>query len=179
MLLLEEPDGFGERVMKLDRTTCRELCHQPAPKGDVRCKAMTAGGTGLRAKITEEHPKTELTKPPKPSSVSFVSHAPGLVPIISADHEAWAVDYRLWIRERCAQRETHEDWGAVGSLLCDFAEWSVNRGEVPCSRQTFERLLQDAEFVIVNGMARGLVLKVDLHAVLANVEQPHAKRRRL
>jgi hypothetical protein len=124
--------------------------------------------------IIEEHPKTELTKPPKPSSVSFVSPAAGLVPIIFPDHEAWADDFRLWMRERCASRQTHEDWGGVGALLVDFAEWSVARGEVPCTRDTLEKLLVDAGFVIANGMARGLVLKADLLAVLANVEQSRA-----
>jgi hypothetical protein len=128
--------------------------------------------------ISEEHRKTELTKPPKPSSVSFVSPTPRLVPIISPDHEAWADDFRLWIRERCAQRHAHEDWGGVGALHVDFAEWSVARNEVPCTRPTFEALLRDAEFFIANVLVRGLVLKADLLAILPNaiVEQPWQRR---
>jgi hypothetical protein len=37
---------------------------------------------------------------------------------------------------------------------------------VPCTRLTFERLLQYAGFPLKDGLACGLVLKVDLEAVL-------------
>jgi hypothetical protein len=86
------------------------------------------------------------------------------IPPTWSKHESYMADFQIWIQQRCAQRQRHEDWGSVGSLLVDFCEWSVNRGEVPCSRDTLEKLLDDAGFVIVNGMARGLVLKVDLQA---------------
>lgn len=120
--------------------------------------------------MKEETPTTEPTKPPQPSSVSFVSPTPEYSPIISSDlngrtepnGEAWIEDFHIWKQERCASRETHEDWGGVGALLVDFAEWSVARNEVPCSRPTLEDLLRDAGFLIANGMVRGLVLKADL-----------------
>ena len=95
------------------------------------------------------------------------------------DHKAWADDFRQWMGERCTPRRAREDWAGVGALLVDFAEWSVNRGEVPCSRNTLEKLLGDAGFVVVNGMVRGLVLNADLLAIVPNVSvgQPRTTRR--
>ena len=76
--------------------------------------------------------------------------------------EAWIEDFQIWMQERCASRQTHEDWGGVGALRVDFAEWSVARNKVPCTRTALEALLRDAGFFIANGMVRGLVLKADL-----------------
>ncbi len=91
-------------------------------------------------KIIEEHPQTGLTKPPKPSSVGFGGPSPGCVSIIYPEHEAWVDDFRAWMRERCVSRLTHQDWGSIGSLYCDFGEWLVLQNIPCCSRQSYEVL---------------------------------------
>jgi hypothetical protein len=71
------------------------------------------------------------------------------------------------MKERCAHREGKDDWGGVGVMHVDFCEWTVNHESVPCTRETFETLLRDAGFFVVNGMARGLFLRADLWAIEA------------
>jgi hypothetical protein len=110
--------------------------------------------------IIEKHAKAEPTKPTKPSSVGSVSSCPGCVPIISP--EAWAADFGVWMKERCAHREGKDDWGGVGGMLVDFGEWAVGHNSVPCTRLVLEALLRAAGFHVVGGMVRGLVLLADL-----------------
>lgn len=58
-----------------------------------------------------------------------------------------------------------DDSTGVGFLLMDFAEWCAARDVVPCRRATIELLLQDAGIPLRDGVAAGLVPKVDLEAV--------------
>jgi hypothetical protein len=95
-----------------------------------------------------------------------------------ADHDpaAWSEDFDKWRAENCAHREGKDDWGGIGALLVDFAEWCVARNSVPCStRATFERLLRDAGFRLNVGMVAGLVLRADLEAVLRYRDSDYRK----
>ncbi|MGD0733843.1 MAG: hypothetical protein ABR976_01805 [Terracidiphilus sp.] len=79
---------------------------------------------------------------------------------------AWREDFIRWARVQCVHREGREDWGGIACLLLDFAEWCIAHDGVPCTRATFEWLLEDAGFLIGDGMAFGLVLKADVETVL-------------
>jgi hypothetical protein len=86
--------------------------------------------------------------------------------------DAWQEDFIRWAGVRCVLREEHDDSAGIGALLVDFAEWCAARNAVPARRDTFERLLQDAGFPLKDGLACGLVLKVDLEAVLLSKRAP-------
>jgi hypothetical protein len=49
--------------------------------------------------------------------------------------------------------------GGIGGLWVDFCEWMVGRDSVLCPRQTFERLLDVANFLCAEGMVSGLILR--------------------
>lgn len=85
-----------------------------------------------------------------------------------ADHDpgAWSDDFLMWLKSgRIMHREGRDDWGGVGSLHIDFCEWAVTHDAVPCTRRTFERLLEEGNFHIADGLVRGVVLLVDLQEV--------------
>ena len=120
-------------------------------------------------------------EPPKPSEPTFEGFEGSTSEQIQnfcesddPDHDtaAWWQDFNRWRAERCIRREGREDWGGVGYLLVDFAEWCAAHDAVPATRRIFERLLSDAGVEIQNGMARGLVLKLDLEAVLLSQRAP-------
>ena len=111
---------------------------------------------------------TKPTKSSKPTSVSFVGSVLSAIPNFCVpdgpDHAAagWREDFNRWRAERCIRREGREDWGGVGRLLVDFAEWRAAHDAAPATRRVFERLLFDVGVEVQNGLARGLVFKVDL-----------------
>jgi hypothetical protein len=78
----------------------------------------------------------------------------------------------LWMLARCVYRQGYEDSAGISCLWIDFCEWAVTADSVPCTRRTFERLLADAGFRCADGMAAGLLLRVDLEAVLC-FQNPH------
>ncbi len=122
---------------------------------------------------SEKRPEHEPPKPPKPIlsvlsvptlAVSEKSSESDRIPPDSPD--AWRPDFARWRAERCVSRQGHDDIAGIGCLLVDFAEWCAAHDTVPCTRATFERLLTDAGFRCAEGMVAGLVLRVDLEAVL-------------
>lgn len=112
--------------------------------------------------MRENRPSTGPPQPPPEMSGGMVDHDP----------DAWRPDFARWRAERCVSRQGYEDSGGIGCLLVDFAEWCIAHDAVPCQRATFEMLLQDAGFPLMDGLAHGLVLKVDLEAVLLSQRAP-------
>ena len=101
--------------------------------------------------------------------------------------DAWRQDFTLWRAERCVSRQGYEDSGGISFLWIDFCEWAAGCDSVPCTRRTFERLLSDAGFRCADGMAAGLLLRVDLEAVLCfqavpakaeQIHEPQTERRK-
>lgn len=92
----------------------------------------------------------------------------------SADPQAWSEDFIRWVWERCALREGYDDSSGIGFLLVDFAEWCIAHDAVPARRETFEALLRDAGFPLMDGLACGLVLKVDMEAVMRFLAAPES-----
>lgn len=96
-------------------------------------------------------------------------HKPEIVALLqkrASDPETWRAGFVAWALESCALREDFEDSQSVASLLIDFAEWCAAHDAVPCQRAVFEMLLNEAGFPLKDGLAVGIVLKVDLEAAL-------------
>jgi hypothetical protein len=141
--------------------------------------------TPERQRKIEDCAEVEPTKPTKPDSVSFVSSIPYQVPIISSastglaeeDPACWQEDFTRWMHECCTHREGFEDWGGVGGLLVDFAEWQVRHNSVPCDRRTFGALVRSAGWPIDHyGLVPGLILKVDLGAIRTSRPTTHPNK---
>ncbi len=129
----------------------------------------------------DESPGCEPSKPSEPAFEGFegstseqiqnFSDRPPHVP------DAWREDFNRWRAEWCVSRSGYEDAGSVACLLVNFAEWCIAHNAVPCTRATFETLLEDSGFRCADGMAAGIVLKVDLGAVLRFQAAPRAPER--
>jgi len=123
-------------------------------------------------------------QPPKPTEhyfEGFEGSTPGRMQNFSdvpPDHdpEAWSEDFARWMAENCICRMGREDAGAIGTLLSDFAQWCVEHDAVPCQRRVFEKLLTQAGFRCVEGMATGLLLRVDLEAILHFQDAPESSK---
>jgi hypothetical protein len=103
-----------------------------------------------------------IGKTPQAASEAMSSDSP----------DAWRLDFARWRAERCVSRQGYKDSAGIGCLLLSFAEWCVAHEGVPCQRAVFETLLEEAGFRCVDGMAAGLVLRVDLEAVLHSQAAP-------
>jgi hypothetical protein len=75
------------------------------------------------------------------------------------DPAAWRDAFWCWIEAECVFRQ--RCFGGIGSLHVHFCEWAKDHDSVPSTRQTFERLLADAGFLIADGMVSELVLAED------------------
>jgi hypothetical protein len=119
----------------------------------------------------EEFPECEPSKPSEPTFEGFEGSTSGQMQNLSdapPDHDpaAWREDFARWRAERCVSRQGYEDSAGIGCLLVDFAEWCCAHDAVPCQRAVFEMLLNEGGFRCAEGMATGIVLKVDLEAAL-------------
>ena len=115
----------------------------------------------------EESALPQLTKPPKPTSVSFVSSIPGQMrnfsEVIPAhDPAALTEDFHRWALDRCCFRD--RCFGGIGPLHADFCEHQMARNDVPCQRSVFEALLRNAGFLFADGLVSGLLLKTDIES---------------
>lgn len=78
----------------------------------------------------------------------------------------WREPFTRWLDSACVR--SPRCFGGVGCLHIAFCEWEVQRGGVPCTRDTFERLLIERGFLIgeVAGvvLVSGLIFRDDLEA---------------
>lgn len=114
--------------------------------------------------MRENMPRTEPPQAAHEATEGMSIHAP----------EAWRLNFARWRAERCVSRICYEDSAGIGCLLLDFAEWCTAHEAESCQRAKFEALLEEAGFRCAEGMAAGLVLKVDLEAVLRFQAAPEA-----
>ena len=104
----------------------------------------------------------KLTKPTKPTSVSFVRAKSGEAQIISDpadDSAAWRAGFCGWMALACVVRD--RCFGGIGSLYIQFCEWTIAHNAAPCTRETFEVLLTNAGYSLADGMVSGLILAED------------------
>jgi hypothetical protein len=125
--------------------------------------------------IIQECPERELTKPTKHIPAPFLSvlSAPTLpisktfdtpASIPPHDPAEWREPFVRWLDSACVI--SPRGFGGVGCLHVAFCEWEAGRGGVPCTRDTFERLLTELGFLVgeVTGvvMVFGLTFREDL-----------------
>jgi hypothetical protein len=74
--------------------------------------------------------------------------------------DAWRDAFHKWATTACVFRD--RCFGGIGSLLVHFCEWTdANSTVTRCTRQTFERLLTDADFLLADGFVSCLILAED------------------
>lgn len=98
-------------------------------------------------------------------------HKPEILALLqkrAGDPETWRAGFVAWVLDSCALREDYEDSQSVASLLIDFAEWCAAHHVDAPRREPFERLLSGSGFPLKDGLAIGLILRVDLEAVLCS-----------
>lgn len=82
------------------------------------------------------------------------------------DLQAWREPFARWFNSACARHP--RVFGGVIALHLAYCEWEIGHDGVPCSRETFERLLQELGFLIgeVEGtpLVSGLALREDVSA---------------
>lgn len=91
---------------------------------------------------------------------------PGLCPVEVAnpgsrvqlleDPADWAEDFHRWALSSCCYQDRR--FSTIAGMFEDFCEWAAKHS-VPCHRETFEKLLRDAGFLIADGWVSGLCLK--------------------
>ena len=128
-----------------------------------------------------EDPECEPSKPSKPTFAGFEGSTLAQIQKFSDrppdEPDARQEEFTVWALERCALRDDWEDSASIACLLLDFAEWCIAHESVPCQRVVFETLLEEAGFRCANGMAAGMVLKVDLEIVLRSQAATRATER--
>lgn len=128
----------------------------------------------------DESPGCEPPKPAEPAFEGFEGSTSEQIQNFSDRPpdapDAWREDFNHWRAERCVSRSGYEDAGSVAGLLVNFAEWCIAHDAVPARRETFEALLRDAGFPLMDGLACGLVLKVDMEAVMRCLAAPESGR---
>ena len=117
---------------------------------------------------------TKLTKPIRnPATMGFVSFggmpnaaAPGLypeaVPIKAVDCElidSWLEDFNQWVIARCTYCDRW--FTSISILNQDFNDWLLDQDQAPCSRSTFERLLNAADVLSADSLVNGLTIRED------------------
>lgn len=127
--------------------------------------------------IFQKCPEREVTKPtePVPSSLLSVLSVPSLPvsetntpsdSILPHDPAEWRESFTRWLDFACVR--SPRCFGGVGCLHIAFCEWEVRQGGVPCTRDTFERLLTERGFLVgeVSGvlLVSGLTFREDFEA---------------
>jgi hypothetical protein len=83
------------------------------------------------------------------------------------DPAEWREPFVRWLNSVCVL--SPRCFGGVACLHIAFCEWESGHGGVPCTRDTFERLLRELGFLVgeVTGLVlvSGLILREDFEAV--------------
>jgi hypothetical protein len=87
----------------------------------------------------------------------------------SHDPAEWRKPFNRWLKAACVRHS--RAFGGVSCLHLAFCEWAAANDDVPCTRDTFERLLGELGFLIgeIEGvvLVSGLILRQDLDWALA------------
>ncbi len=110
---------------------------------------------------SDKGPEHEPPKPPKPILSVLSVHTLAISekasePDRSPLHESaeWRETFAQWLDSVCARHP--RAFGGVAALHLAYCEWEIARNGVPCTRETFERLLGELGFLI--GEVAGVVL---------------------
>ncbi len=125
----------------------------------------------------QESAESELTKPTKPPPEPFLSVL--AVPVLGksktfdgpaslppCDPAEWRRPFARWLDSACVR--SPRCFGGVACLHIAYCEWEVRHDGVPCTRETFERLLADWGFLVseVAGvvLVSGMTFREDFEA---------------
>jgi hypothetical protein len=116
----------------------------------------------------ENRTDSALTKPPKSTSVgfggSYSSHSRIVVAsdsFPSHDPAAWREPVAEWLYSECVRHP--RCFSGFISLHRAYCEWELSHNDAPCRRETFELLLGELGFLIVDKLVSGLILRADLN----------------
>jgi hypothetical protein len=87
------------------------------------------------------------------------------------DPAAWREPVAEWLDVACVRHwRCHS---SVTSLHRAYTEWELSHEDAPCRRETFELLLRELGFLIVDKLVSGLILREDLNGLRV---YPHINR---
>jgi hypothetical protein len=125
----------------------------------------------------ENRSDSALTKPPKSISVSFVSSNSSHFQIVAAsdgfpshDPGAWREPVADWLHSECVRHR--RCFSNVVSLHRAYCEWELSHDDAPCRRETFELLVGELGFLIVDKLVSGLILRADFEGLRGYPEYP-------
>jgi hypothetical protein len=75
------------------------------------------------------------------------------------DPAEWRGTFVQWLNSACAYHP--RCFGGIGCLHLAFCDWEIAHDGVPCTRDTFERLLEESDHLIADGLVSGLILRED------------------
>jgi hypothetical protein len=123
----------------------------------------------------ENRTDSALTKPPKRTSVSFGSSYSSHSRIVAVsdgfpphDPVAWREPVAEWLNSECVSQR--RCFSGVTSLHRAYCEWELSHGDPPCRRETFEILLRECGFLIVDKLVSGLILRADINGLRLDPE---------
>jgi hypothetical protein len=128
------------------------------------------------AENSQKGPECELTKPPKPflsvlsvPTLAIFSQESASQSMSTHDPAEWRKPFNRWLKAVCVRHS--RAFGGVSCMHLAFCEWAAKNDDVPCTRDTFERLLSELGFLIgeVGGvvLVSGLILRQDLDCAQA------------
>jgi hypothetical protein len=79
------------------------------------------------------------------------------------DPAAWRQPVTEWLHSTCLYHQ--RCFSGVAHLHRAYCEWELSHDDAPCNRETFQTLLLEAGFLIVDTMVSGLILKEDFDGV--------------
>jgi hypothetical protein len=79
------------------------------------------------------------------------------------DPAEWRQPFVQWLDSACIYDS--RCFGGVSCLHVAFCEWSHANEDVGCNRSTFERMLEELGFLIVDGLVSGVAFREDFEAV--------------
>jgi hypothetical protein len=112
-------------------------------------------------------PQAAIEEQAQPEASSPVLLPPGPV-----DPAEWRKPFVQWLDSDCARHP--RAFGGVAALHLAYCEWEIAHDGVPCTRETFEQLLEERGFLMgeVEGTAlvSGLALREDVEAAGLNTQ---------
>lgn len=141
---MNEHSATLQRALDALNSICLKLPSETAPHSYRERKETVPASPDLRA--TTSSPTTSEIPPDAP--------------------DEWREPFIRWLDVACVR--SRRWFTNVAHLHNAFGNWEVARGEVPCRPDTFERLLEETDFLIgeVEGvvLVSGLALREDYEA---------------
>lgn len=124
----------------------------------------TAGG---RLSVEDEYLVIDPRKAGEPIAAELRRHKAEIRSLLLERDAAWRKPFEQWLRLECVLRP--RDFGGLNCLSRSFSAWAGTQNRATHSRDLFERLLKENDFVIgeVCGtvLVSGLMLREDVLSI--------------